>query len=61
MSKYQTIKLTVRGMNKHLGTQSEERCFFSVGSVCDQVLEDIHRTQFKYWPNILLVSVEETV
>jgi hypothetical protein len=60
MSKYKTIKLTIRGMNKHLGTMSEERTFFSVGSVCDEVLGNIHRTHFKHWPSVLLVSVEET-
>ena len=60
MSKYKPLKLTIRGMNKHLDIMSEERTFFTVGYVCDKVLDNIHKTHFKHWPSLLLVSVEET-
>jgi hypothetical protein len=57
-NKYTQYKLLIKGINRHLGTDSGEQTVYSYG--CDdRSLREIHRQHFRYWPTIVLLNVEE--
>ena len=60
MGKYKSHKITVQGINAQTGITSSEQTFFTTLPVKDEVLKQIHRSSFKYWPQIRLVSVEDS-